>query len=117
MLDDRLGVALDLVHDVGHLGDLGVEHGLGAGEDVAVGLSGVVAVVDQLHVGADLSVVAGEELEERRMLRSFTVLNAKGEIASTRRFSMPLPTPIRSIAKSLSSAVKPEACASRQCAR
>lgn len=34
------------------------------------------------------------------MLRSFTVLNTKGEVASSRLFSMSLPKPIRPIAKS-----------------
>ena len=37
---------------------------LGAVEDVAVGVGGLVAVVHQLGVGADLAVVAGDELEE-----------------------------------------------------
>lgn len=63
-LDDRLGVQLDLVHDPQDLGDLGVERRLGAEEDVAVWVGGVVAIVDQLGVGADLAVVAGDELEE-----------------------------------------------------
>ena len=64
VLDDRLGVGLDFVHDAEDLGDLGVERRLGAEEDVAVGVGGVVAVVHQLGVGADLAVVAGDELEE-----------------------------------------------------
>ncbi len=63
-LNDRAGVGLDLVHDPQDLGDLGVERGLGAEEDVAVGVGGVVAVVHQLGVGADLAVVAGDELQE-----------------------------------------------------
>jgi len=59
--DDRLGVRLDLVHDAQDLGDLGVEGRLGAEEDVAVRVGGVVAVVDQLGVGANLAVVADDE--------------------------------------------------------
>ena len=64
VLDDGLRVLLDLVHDAEDLGDLGVECGLGAEEDVAVGVGGVVAVVHQLGISADLAVVAGDELEE-----------------------------------------------------
>ena len=33
-------------------------------EDIAVGVGGLVAVVHQLGIGADLAVVAGDELEE-----------------------------------------------------
>ena len=64
VFDDGLGVGLDFVHHAQDLGDLGVERGLGAEEDVAVGVGGLVAVVHQLGVGADLAVVAGDELEE-----------------------------------------------------
>ena len=41
-----------------------VARGLGAEEDAAVGVGGVVAVIHQLDVGADLAVVAGDELED-----------------------------------------------------
>jgi len=43
---------------------LRVERRLGAEEDVAVGVGGLVAVVHELGVGADLAVVAGDELQE-----------------------------------------------------
>ncbi len=63
-LDGGDGVGLDFVHDAEDLPNLDVERGLGAEEDVAVGVGGFVAVVHQLGVGADLAVVAGDELEE-----------------------------------------------------
>ena len=36
----------------------------GAKEDVAIGMSGLVAVIHQLGICADLAVVTGDELEE-----------------------------------------------------
>lgn len=64
MLDDRLGVGLDLVHDAQDFGDLAVERSLGAEEDVAIGMGGVIAVIHQFRVGADLAVVARDQFEE-----------------------------------------------------
>ena len=64
VFDDGLGVGLDFVHHAQRLGNLGVECGLGAEEDVAVGVGGFVAVIHQLGVGADLAAVAGDELEQ-----------------------------------------------------
>jgi hypothetical protein len=57
-------VSLDFIHHPQGLGDLGVERGLGAEEDVAVGVGGFVAVIYQLGVGADFGGVAGDEFEE-----------------------------------------------------
>ena len=48
VLDDRFRVALDLVHYAEYLGDLDFESRLGAIENVAVGVGGLVAVVHQL---------------------------------------------------------------------
>lgn len=64
VLDGRPGAALDFVHDAQDLGNLGVERGLSAVEDVAVGVGGLVKVIDQLGVGPNLAVVAGDQLEE-----------------------------------------------------
>lgn len=64
VLDDRLRVGLDLGHHPQDFGDFDVERCLGAVKNVAVGVGGVVALVHQLGVGADLAVVAGDELEE-----------------------------------------------------
>lgn len=63
MFDNGLGMGLNLRHHAQDFGDLDVERRLGAVEDVAVGVGGIVAVVHQLGVGADLAVVAGDELE------------------------------------------------------
>ena len=41
-----------------------IERALLAEEDVAVGVGGLVAIVHELGVGANLAVVAGDELEE-----------------------------------------------------
>ena len=43
---------------------LRVERRLGAEEDVAVGVGGIVAVVHKLGVCANLSIIAGDELKE-----------------------------------------------------
>ncbi len=64
VLDDGFRVGLYLGHHAQDFGDLDVKRCLGAVEDVAVGVGGFVAVVHQLGVGADLAVVAGDELEE-----------------------------------------------------
>jgi hypothetical protein len=64
VLDDRLRVGLDLGYHPQDFGDLDVERRLGAVENIAVGVGGLVAVVHQLCVGADLAIVAGDELEE-----------------------------------------------------
>src|ERR1035441_4477693 len=63
-LDDRRGVGLDFVRNAEDFRDLGVERRLRAEEDVAVGVGRIVAVVHEFGVGADLAVVAGDELEE-----------------------------------------------------
>lgn len=56
--DDGPGVRLDLLHHSQDLGYLCVKCSLGAEKDVSVRMGGVVSVVHQLGVGADLSVVA-----------------------------------------------------------
>ena len=64
VFDDGRRVGLDFVHHAKDLSDLSVERGLGAEEDIAVGVGGLVAVVHQFGVSADFPVVAGDELEE-----------------------------------------------------
>ena len=63
-LNDRRGVGLDFVHHAEDFRDLGAERRLGAEENVAVRVGGLVTVVHELGVGADLAVVAGDEFQE-----------------------------------------------------
>ena len=71
-------MALDFVHHAQDLGDLTVERGLGSEEDVAVGMGGFVAVIHQLGVGADLVVVAADELEKAQDIPLFHPAENKG---------------------------------------
>lgn len=64
LFDHRLRMGLDFVHHAQDFGDLGIERSLGAEKDIAVGVGGLVAVVHQLGVSADLGIVAGDELEQ-----------------------------------------------------
>ena len=54
--DDRSGVGLDLIHHTQDFGDLGIQRGPDAVEDVAVGVGRLVAVLHPLDVGADLLI-------------------------------------------------------------
>lgn len=72
VLDDRLRVGLNLRHHAQDFGDLDVERRLGAVEDVAVGVGRFVAVVHPLGAGANLAVVAGDELEEAQNAACWT---------------------------------------------
>lgn len=57
-------MGLYFIHHSQDFRDLDVECRLRAEEDVAVGMGGLVAVVHELGIGADLAVVAGDKFEE-----------------------------------------------------
>jgi hypothetical protein len=59
-LDDRDRVGLDFVYSAENVTNLGVKGGLGAEEDVAVGVRGVVALFHERGIFADLSIVAAD---------------------------------------------------------
>ena len=59
VLNNEFGVRLDLVHHAQNLGDLGVKRGLGAEEDLPIGIGRLIAVVQKLAVGPDLAVIGG----------------------------------------------------------
>jgi len=64
VFDDGPGVGLDFVHHAQGFSNLCVKRGLGAEEDVAVRVSGLVAVVHKLCAGAYFTVVTGDEFEQ-----------------------------------------------------
>ena len=74
VLDDGLGMALDLVYHAEDLSDLGVERRLRAEEDVAVEVGGFVAIVCQLGIGADLMLSQAISLRGRRSSHSIMAL-------------------------------------------
>ena len=64
VLDNRLGVLLDFGHHEEDFPNLVVEGCLGAEEDVAVGVGGIVSLLHECSVAADFAVVAPDELQE-----------------------------------------------------
>jgi len=76
-LDGGDGVGLDFVHDAEDFPNLDVESGLGAEEDVTVGVGGFVTVIHQFGVGADLAIVASDEFQEAQ--HSALVYSAEDE--------------------------------------
>ena len=64
LLYDAFGVRLNFFHHAEYFSDLGIECNLGAEEDVAIGVGGFVAVIDQFGVSTDLAIVAGDQFEK-----------------------------------------------------
>lgn len=62
--NDGSRMGLDLLHHSQDLGNLSIKSGLCTKEDIPIRMSCVVAVLNQFDVGANLTVVAGNQFEK-----------------------------------------------------